>query len=147
MNAAASLFMIANAVVIFHTQAWAQTPDAGKAEYLSGCGACHGNDAKGRGPLAGELKVAPVDLTQLAKRNGGIFPLNAVYGAIDGTRQLKSHGSREMPIWGYRYMPQPKFLVEPKSTHEYLDPSYDPEPIVRSRILSVIDYLYRIQEK
>jgi mono/diheme cytochrome c family protein len=30
--------------------------DVGKTEYLSSCGACHGSDAKGRGPVADQLK-------------------------------------------------------------------------------------------
>jgi mono/diheme cytochrome c family protein len=78
----------------------AQKPDVGKAEYLSSCAVCHGTDAKGKGSLAGQLKAAPADLTQLAKKNGGVFPLNAVYEKIDGRQDVKAHGPRDMPIWG-----------------------------------------------
>jgi hypothetical protein len=68
MNTAARWFIAANAVLIFHAQAWAQKHDVGQTEYLSSCGACHGSDAKGRGPMADQLKVAPADLTSSQKR-------------------------------------------------------------------------------
>ncbi len=64
------------------------------------CADCHGTDGKGGGPLAAILKVAPPDLTSLARRNGGEFPYNHVYKSIGGDNKLAAHGSREMPIWG-----------------------------------------------
>jgi mono/diheme cytochrome c family protein len=147
MNKTAKSLISASAVLLaFQAQAWAQKVDLAKAEYLSSCGACHGSDAKGKGVLAEQLKVAPADLTQLAKRNGGVFPLNAVYEKIDGRQEVKGHGSRDMPVWGHRYTPfpiAPNQAFDPKSPQSY--PS-DPEPVIRNRILSLIDYLYRIQE-
>ena len=149
MNKAAKALISAGAVLLaFQAQAWAQKVDSGKAEYLSSCAVCHGTDAKGKGSLAGQLKAAPADLTQLAKKNDGVFPLNAVYEKIDGRQDVKAHGPRDMPIWGYRYSPipmAPNQASNPKSPQSYL--SYDPEPMTRGRILSLIDYLYRIQEK
>ena len=146
-KAAKSLISAAPSCWHFKHEAWAQKPDLGKAEYLSSCGVCHGSDAKGKGTLADQLKVAPSDLTQLAKKNGGVFPINAIYEKIDGRQEVKGHGSRDMPIWGYRYSPipiAPNQAFDPKSPQSY--PS-DPEPVIRARILSLIDYLYRIQEK
>lgn len=147
MNRAAACLISASVVLLaFQGETLAQQRDLGKAEYLSSCGACHGSDAKGKGPLADELKVAPTDLTQLAKKNGGVFPLNAVYQEIDGRQDVKGHGSRDMPVWGYRYTPLPVGpAAHPNLPESYL--SYDPEPVTRGRILSLIDYLYRIQEK
>ena len=81
--------------------------DVGALEFHYGCAACHGPDAKGNGPLAvaEQLKNAPPDLTTLAKKNKGIFPLNAIYDIIDGRREIGAHGTRDMPVWGHRYMP------------------------------------------
>ena len=64
------------------------------------CAACHGSDAKGRGPMASTLKAKPANLTVLAKNNGGQFPSERVRKTITGDDVLASHGSREMPIWG-----------------------------------------------
>ena len=80
----------------------ADKEDIGKREYDNNCIACHGADGKG-GIYVDFLKTTPPDLTQLTKANGGVFPLERVYGAIDGRQQVKSHGTREMPIWGRDY--------------------------------------------
>lgn len=64
------------------------------------CAACHGEEAKGGGPLASALKSKVPDLTVLAKNNGGQFPSARVRRTIMGDEVLASHGSREMPIWG-----------------------------------------------
>src|SRR6516165_3385346 len=112
-------FVAANLIVGFSVQSWAQQPvpqqaDIGKAEYQSSCAACHGADGKGKGPLSGVLKSTPQDLTVLAKKNNGVFPINAVYEMIDGRKAVEAHGTREMPIWGFRYMPSPYEAVNPR---------------------------------
>jgi mono/diheme cytochrome c family protein len=63
------------------------------------CAACHGENARGDGPLAPALKTKVPDLTVLAKNNKGDFPSARVRKIITGD-VLASHGSREMPIWG-----------------------------------------------
>lgn len=79
--------------------AMAQDVDHGRALFQTHCATCHGADAKGQGPLAGALVLQPVDLTALASRNGGSFPLERVLKRIDGTDPLVSHGS-PMPVYG-----------------------------------------------
>jgi hypothetical protein len=47
------------------------------------------------------LKVPPSDLTRIAARNGGEFPLAQVDRIISGeVAVLSGHGTRVMPIWG-----------------------------------------------
>jgi hypothetical protein len=138
--------IIANSIIGFSAYASAQDIDVGKMEYQSSCAACHGIDAKGNGPVSKELKTRPADLTVLAKNNNGVFPVNRVHQIIDGRDSLTSHGTREMPIWGYRFVPQQHFILKNTDDYIYLPPG-SPEPVVQSRILAVIDYLNRIQEK
>ncbi len=163
MKFTAKCLIAASAVLAFQGQTWSQWRewrDGGRVEYLSSCAACHGNDGKGGGPVASQLKVAAPNLTQLAKKNGGVFPLYSVYEKIDGRQEVKAHGSRDMPIWGYRYSPWPKMppdqAFDPKSVLSKppgilevpsADLAYDPEVLIRARVLALIDYLYRIQEK
>jgi mono/diheme cytochrome c family protein len=64
------------------------------------CAVCHGVNAKGDGPAADALKKPPTDLTQLARKNGGKFPILAVQMAIKGSNGIAEHGTREMPMWG-----------------------------------------------
>jgi mono/diheme cytochrome c family protein len=69
--------------------------------YRTYCASCHGLDAKGNGPMAPLLKVRPGDLTRIAIRNRGVFPIMEVQKIISGEKQPNSgHGSREMPVWG-----------------------------------------------
>lgn len=124
----------------------AQDQDIGKIEYQSNCASCHGISAKGDGPMSTELKRRPTDLTVLAKKNNGIFPLNSVYKIIDGRDEIASHGSREMPVWGYRFVPPKHFDLKLGDDYIYLPPN-SPGPVVHARILAVIDFLNRIQEK
>jgi mono/diheme cytochrome c family protein len=87
--------------------AWAAEPPAlidsirGDNLYKAYCASCHGDDAKGNGPMAAWLKVQPSDLTRIAARNGGKFPLVRVDRIISGEEALPSgHGTRAMPVWG-----------------------------------------------
>jgi len=69
--------------------------------YKAYCASCHGVDGRGNGPMAAWMKVAPADLTRIAERNGGNFPLARVDRIISGEEVLPSgHGTRAMPIWG-----------------------------------------------
>jgi mono/diheme cytochrome c family protein len=130
----------------FTGSASAQDGDIGKIEYQSNCASCHGTGAKGDGPMSGELKKRPTDLTVLAKKNNGVFPLNSVFRIIDGRDAVASHGTREMPVWGYRFVPSKHFDLKLAEDYIYSPPS-SPEPVVHARILAVIDYLNRIQGK
>jgi mono/diheme cytochrome c family protein len=139
-------WVILATTITFSGAASAQNMDVGKAEYQSGCASCHGIDGKGNGPVGNDLKTRPADLTVLAKKNKGVFPVNAVYKIIDGREPIAGHGTREMPIWGWRFVPAEHFNLKPADDYIYLPPA-SPEPVVHSRILAVIDYLNRIQEK
>lgn len=122
--------------------------DVGKSEFQSSCAGCHGMDGKGKGPVSGQLKVPPSDLTLLARNNGGGFPTDAVYETIFGSRAIPAHGIREMPIWGERFNPIVNLphAVDP-AYWTLAGPDQNPEVVVRKRILAVIDYLNRIQQK
>ena len=144
----AKWLMIASLTGGFADAAQAEDFDIGRSEFQSSCASCHGTDGKGKGPVSEQLKVPPPDLTMLAKNNNGIFPTNAIYETIDGLKTIPAHGTREMPIWGYRFNPiiDLPHIVDP--SYDVLDPSRESrEVVVRTRILAVVDYLSRIQQK
>ncbi|HQN13772.1 MAG TPA: hypothetical protein PLP74_16755 [Quisquiliibacterium sp.] len=134
----AAALALSGAAATAATALAADRPDFGKREYEANCALCHGADGRS-GAYVEFLKVTPPDLAQLARRNGGVFPLERVYNVIDGRQAVRAHGTRDMPIWGRDY------LVRVGETS--FDTPYDPEAMVRSRILSLVDYLNRIQAK
>ena len=93
--------------------------------------------AKGSGPFVEFLKKSPTDLTTMARRNGGVFPIARAYEVIEGAGV--GHGTRDMPIWGQDY--------SIKAAEYYMDVPYNPEVYVRSRILALAEYLHRLQAK
>lgn len=104
----------------------------GAANFKQYCAVCHGVDAKGTGPAARALKTPPPDLTMLTKKHNGQFPEEDLRSLILGERELESHGSREMPIWG------PVFRSFATSLD---DQSY------KLRVRNLVDYLKSIQAK
>ena len=140
--------MIAGFTAGFAGPAQSEDSDVGKLEFQSSCASCHGMDAKGKGPVSDQLKIPPPDLTTLAKNNSGVFPTNAVYETIYGSKTIPAHGNREMPIWGERFNPIMNYphIIDP--TYDALDLSRElRDVVVRTRILAVVDYLSRIQQK
>ena len=67
--------------------------------FADNCVACHGASATGDGPLAGDLRPKPADLTLISARNGGTFPRAQVLSVIDGYSK-GSHPGRVMPEFG-----------------------------------------------
>jgi mono/diheme cytochrome c family protein len=73
----------------------------GPALYSAYCAVCHGKDGRGGGPMATSLKATTPDLTSIALRSGGKYPLTRVQRIISGEEQVPAgHGTREMPVWG-----------------------------------------------
>lgn len=136
----AGLTMLAAAAASSASAQSAGTFDLGHQEFISSCAQCHGSAGRGDGPIRPYLTKAPSDLTTLAQRNGGAVPVQLVWEMIDGrtSDDLGPHGSREMPAWGQTYRKQA--LSNP-------DTAAQPEWYVRGRIVALIDYLQRIQQK
>lgn len=120
---------------------YAQKGDFGKSEFNSSCAVCHGPLGKGDGPYVSLGYAIAADLTTLARRNSGVFPFQRVYEFIDGRQMVRAHGAKDMPVWGSRYTPTNRegYFVGP----DY----YNPEAVVQVRILSLTEYIYRLQVK
>ncbi|HSN22241.1 MAG TPA: cytochrome c [Usitatibacter sp.] len=148
MNTVQAGILVSAVAVAFAFQVQAQPPagakeDMGKHEYEAHCAVCHGETGKGDGPYLRLLGLQSVpDLTKLSERNSGVYPFERVYETIDGRRQIRAHGTSDMPIWGQRYN------MEALGTYyEYPDAPSLPAWYVRARILALTEYLARIQTK
>ena len=103
----------------------------GGTDYQAFCSSCHGAAGKGDGVIAATLKRRPADLTQLAKKNGGVFPAEKVLETIDAG--AKPHGgSPDMPEWSSVFAKS----RESASAGE-----------AKARIEALVKYLETIQEK
>jgi nucleotide-binding universal stress UspA family protein/mono/diheme cytochrome c family protein len=105
---------------------------AGGELYRTYCAVCHGPAARGDGPLASSMTRKPADLTEIAKRNGGLFPTELVFRTIDGKKPVRGHGGPDMPVWGDAFA---------RSRD-----GGNPETIKRM-IQSLVDYLESIQSR
>lgn len=106
--------------------------DRGRVTFREYCRSCHGTEARGDGPVAEYLSPQPADLTKIAQRNQGEFPFDKVYKAIAGGRNVKGHGSSEMPVWGKAFQ-----RVRGGESEEQ----------VKVRITNLVHYLRSIQEQ
>ena len=113
--------------------------DLGKAEYELNCAHCHGISGKGDGPTSEFLTPRPPALTGLAKANGGILPVVMIYDTVTGKDRKAGHGTLEMPAFSTVY--------GLKAGEYFADVPYDAEAFARGRILVLIEYINRMQEK
>lgn len=111
-------------------------PISGAKLFQDYCQACHGASGRGDGPLANDLKRRPADLTQIAARNGGVFPMARVMSTIDGYTRRDDLGS-VMPEMGEVFGEGP--LVRVDTGDGILTPA--PEGLV-----ALADYLRTLQK-
>jgi hypothetical protein len=151
----ANWLLAANLLIWCSAYAGAETADSDKAEYLSHCAECHGLDGKGTGPRASKLKTKPSDLTLFAKKNNGVFPFTQLYSSIDGRYEIESHetddsrfGVADIPhLTLDRLRPNAPKVFKPDPYEPHLDLACDFADTIAARIMSVINYLRRIQDK
>ena len=109
--------------------------EAGRAEYLAACAACHGENADGNGPIATMFDKPVPGLRDLAADNEGKFPLLDTFMIVDGRTGVRAHGN-PMPVFGNRY----------KAEFGASLGDYGSEPAVRARVLELVYYLQSIQD-
>ena len=107
--------------------------EGGKVIYRTICASCHGEDARGGGPVAESLKTKPANLRLIVRRGGGSFPEDEVKRHVDGRKATPAHGTREMPVWGDSLATAVPYLEER-------------EERIERAIAMLIDYLKTIQE-
>ena len=120
--------------VLLAGRADAQSTSAATGDYLfrTYCAACHGASAKGDGPLAESMRRRPANLTEIGKRNQGVFSADQVFKTIDGRTPVKGHGGPDMPVWGDVF----------SKSSDGGDPA-----VVEARLKALVAYLESIQVK
>ena len=110
----------------------------GGTDFVTYCAACHGVSGKGDGTIAEFLTITAADLTQLKKKNTGLFPRERLIEVIDGRVEVKVHGPRDMPVWGDWFKSEAATSGANKAAQE---------EIAGERIKALVDYIELIQEQ
>jgi mono/diheme cytochrome c family protein len=110
----------------------AEAVRVGHHYFVRYCSACHGVEGRGDGPAAVALQPPPADLTRIAQRRGGHFPVAEIRAYIDGRIGVPAHGRRDMPVWGERF-------------EEMVGGGSLGEAVARSHIQLLVEYLQAIQ--
>jgi hypothetical protein len=109
---------------------------SGSADFADLCAPCHGSSGRGDGALAAELATRPADLTGLASRSGGVFPMARVMSKIWGYSEGAAPASM-MPEFG-------PLLEGEQVLVDVGDGIQTPTPV---RLVQLADYLRTIQGK
>lgn len=99
------------------------------------CGSCHGLSGRGDGPVAEQLLLQPVDLSDLLEPDdsGALgFPAERLRSVIDGRDEVSAHGTRAMPIWGVTFQDAGR--------------AENQEDLVLARVNDLVEYLRTLQE-
>ena len=113
------------------TETVAQHPlEEGKDLFISYCVMCHGQDGKGEGPLAENLRQPPVDLTTITLRRGE-FSRELIHKIIAGVDEVPGHSNIDMPAWFETF----------KESEKITD-----EKIINQKIDHLVTYLESIQQ-
>lgn len=111
-------------------------PTSGRSDFTELCAPCHGSSGRGDGEMAPGLAHPPADLTRLAKRHGGVFPMAYVMSKIWGYEKGGAPGAL-MPKFG-ALMDGPTVLVDTG------DGIQTPTPL---RLVEIANYIASIQVK
>lgn len=108
--------------------------ETGRTLFAEDCAACHGPEAKGNGPLAAELETQPADLTKIASRRNGVWPMLEIMSIVDGYSK-RTNPRDDMPIIvGLTEGPMVDFDSGNGITQQ-----------VPARLVAVVEYLESIQ--
>ena len=104
--------------------------EEGKAFFISYCYMCHGEDGKGGGTLAENLKNPPADLTTITLRHGE-FSKEMIHTIIAGVEDVPGHSKGDMPAWFETF----------KESEGITD-----EKVINQKIDNIVAYLETIQQ-
>jgi mono/diheme cytochrome c family protein len=70
----------------------------GEQLFMDNCVVCHGVTGRGDGPNAVQLNTPPADLTRIAARRDGVWPMLEVMSILDGYLKF-TNPREEMPVF------------------------------------------------
>ncbi len=112
-----------------------ETTQAGKVLYAENCMSCHGVEGRGDGPIAAGLGTPPADLTKIAARRDGVWPVLEIMAILDGYNR-KTLPREDMPVFE-------SFLDNEMSE---FDSGNGVTTLVPTKLIEIVSYLEAIQD-
>lgn len=112
-----------------------ETPMRGQMLFMENCIACHGAEGRGDGPLAAGLTTPPADLTRIAARRDGVWPMLEVMSILDGYSR-STLPREDMPVFE-------SFLDDDMVE---FDTGNGVAMLVPSKLVAIADYLETLQD-
>lgn len=107
----------------------------GESLFLENCVSCHGLNGHGDGPNAKGLGTVPADLTKIAARRDGVWPMLEVMSIIDGYSR-NTLPREDMPVFE-------SFL---DNDMVEFDTGNGVDILVPSKLIEIVSYLETLQD-
>ena len=112
-----------------------EAASTGEVLYSENCVSCHGVTGRGDGPNARQLGTKPADLTRMAARRDGVWPMLEVMAIIDG------YSRNTLPREG---MPVFDNFLDNEMVE--FDTGNGVEILVPSKLIEIVNYLETLQD-
>ena len=126
-------FLVLLPLLLIGTALEAQS--AGEALFMENCVACHGTAGRGDGPLAAGLATKPANLTEIAARRNGVWPMLEIMSVIDGYSR-NTLPREDMPVFE-------NFL---DNEMVEFDTGNGANTLVPAKLIDIVEFLLSLQD-
>lgn len=126
-------FVLFVPLLVLGSSLGAESP--GKDLFAENCVFCHGTAGRGDGPKAGKLGTPPPDLTKIAARRDGVWPMLELMAIIDGYSR-NTLPREDMPVFE-------NFL---DNEMVEFDTGNGVDVLVPSKLIEIVNYLEALQD-
>ena len=126
-------FLVLLPLLLIGTTMEAQS--AGEALFMENCVACHGTAGRGDGPLAAGLATKPANLTEIAARRNGVWPMLEIMSVIDGYSR-NTLPREDMPVFE-------NFL---DNEMVEFDTGNGANTLVPAKLIDIVEFLLSLQD-
>lgn len=112
-----------------------EAQSAGEALFVENCVACHGTAGRGDGPLAAGLATKPANLTEIAARRNGVWPMLEIMSVIDGYSR-NTLPREDMPVF--------ENLLDNEMIE--FDTGNGANTLVPAKLIAIVEFLLSLQD-